>query len=46
MENTAPDCPGTLEGWAEVDKGTMIGAYHGKDCEGEVRDGRLDLRAR
>ncbi len=46
MENTAPECPGTLEGWAEIGEATMIGAYHGKDCEGVVSDGRLDLRPR
>ncbi len=46
MENTAPECPGTFEGWVEIGEGTMIGAYHGKDCEGVVSDGRLDLRPR
>ena len=46
MENTAPECPGTFEGWAEIGEATMIGAYHGKDCEGVVSDGRLDLRPR
>lgn len=46
MENTAPECPGTFEGWVEIGESTMIGAYHGKDCEGVVSDGRLDLRPR
>lgn len=46
MENTAPECPGTFEGWAEVSESSMIGAYHGKDCEGVVSDGRFDLRPR
>ncbi len=46
MENSAPECPGTFEGWVEIGEGTMMGAYHGKDCEGVVSDGRLDLRPR
>ncbi len=46
MENTTPECPGTFEGWVEIGEATMIGAYHGKDCEGVVSDGRLDLRPR
>ena len=46
MENTAPECPGTFEGWVEIGEATMIGAYHGNDCEGVVSDGRLDLRPR
>jgi hypothetical protein len=44
MENTAPECPGAFEGWAEIGEATMVGAYHGTDCEGVVSDGRLDLR--
>lgn len=44
MENTAPECPGIFEGWLEIGEETMIGAYHGRDCEGVVSDGRLDLR--
>jgi hypothetical protein len=44
MENTAPECPGTFDGWAEIGEGALIGAYHGKDCEGVVSDGRFDLR--
>lgn len=46
MENTAPECRGTFEGWAEISEATMVGAYHGKDCEGVVSDGRFDLRPR
>ncbi len=47
MENTAPECPGTFEGWIQIGETTgMIGAYHGKDCEGVVSDGRFDLRSR
>ncbi len=46
MENTAPECLGTFEGWAEFGETSMVGAYHGKDCEGAVSDGRFDLRPR
>ena len=44
MENTTPECPGTFEGWMELTETTLIGAYRGKDCEGPVSDGRLELR--
>lgn len=46
MENTAPECPGIFGGWAELGETSMVGAYHGKDCEGAVSDGRFDLRPR
>lgn len=46
MENTAPECPGTFEGWAEIRETTLVGAYHGSDCEGPVSDGWLELRSR
>ncbi len=46
MENTASECPGTLEGWAEISETTLVGAYHGKDCEGPVSDGWLELRSK
>ncbi len=46
MENTAPECPGTFEGWAEITDITFIGGYRGKDCEGAVTDGRFELRRR
>ena len=46
MENTAPECPGAFEGWAEIGEASMVGAYHGTDCEGAVSDGRFDLRPR
>ena len=46
LENTAPECPGTFEGWVELAETTLIGAYRGKDCEGPVSDGRLELRLR
>ncbi len=44
LESTTSQCPGTFEGWAEVREGTLVGAYHGKDCEGPVSDGWLELR--
>ncbi len=44
MENIASDCPGTFEGWVEFNEAGLIGAYNGKDCEGPVQDGRLELR--
>lgn len=46
MENTAPECPGTFEGWAEVRGSTLVGAYHGKDCDGPVSEGSFELRHR
>ncbi len=46
MENTAPECPGTFEGWAEIRETTLVGAYHGNDCEGPVSDGWLKLHPR
>ena len=44
MENLASECPGTLQGVAELGDTTLIGTYSGQDCEGTVTDGRLDLR--
>lgn len=44
MENTAPGCPGSFEGWMEINQTILVGAYHGTDCEGPVSDGRFDLR--
>ena len=46
MENTALDCPGTFEGWVEIGTAALVGAYHGKDCDGWVTDGRLELHPR
>jgi len=46
MENVAPDCPGVFDGWAEISETAFSAAYHGKDCEGPVSDGRLELRPR
>jgi hypothetical protein len=46
MENLAPECPGTFQGVAELGGSTLVGTYSGRDCEGAVTDGHLDLRAR
>ncbi len=45
MENTAPECPGIFEGSVEITDTTLVASYHGKDCQGDVTDGRLELRA-
>ncbi len=44
MENIAPECPGTFEGFAEITETTFAAVYHGRDCDGQVTDGRLELR--
>jgi hypothetical protein len=44
MENIAPECPGIFEGSAELNDTSMMGTYRGKDCEGAVTDGKLELR--
>jgi len=44
MENLAPECPGTFEGLVDLSQTSLSGSYRGKDCEGAVTDGRLDLR--
>jgi hypothetical protein len=44
LENIAAECPGLLEGSAEITATTFTGIYHGKDCQGEVTGGRLELR--
>ncbi len=46
MENIARDCPGVFQGWVEFNDTGLVGAYNGKDCEGPVRDGRLELQPR
>ncbi len=46
MENTAPACPGTFEGWMQIDPAVLVGAYRGHDCEGQVSDGRFELHPR
>jgi hypothetical protein len=46
LENIAPDCPGLLEGSAQVTDTTFTATYHGHDCQGEITDGKLDLRPR
>ncbi len=43
MENIAPECPGTFEGSAQISDTSMVGTYRGKDCEGAVTDGKLEL---
>lgn len=44
MENIAPECPGTFEGSAEISDTSMVATYRGKDCEGAVTQGKLELR--
>jgi hypothetical protein len=46
MENTAPECPAVYEGSMEISQTGLVGTYHGRDCEGPVTDGRLELRAK
>jgi hypothetical protein len=43
MENTAPECPGLLEGLMEVSETALVGTYQGNDCEGPISNGRLEL---
>ena len=45
MENIAPECPGTFEGSAEITEKTLTGTYRGRDCQGEVTAGQLELHA-
>jgi hypothetical protein len=44
LENIAAECPGLLEGSAEMSDTTFTATYHGKDCQGPVTGGRLELR--
>ena len=44
MENIAPECPGIFEGSAELNDTSMVATYRGRDCEGTVTSGRLELR--
>jgi hypothetical protein len=46
MENMAPECPGTFQGVADMDDTTLVGTYHGQDCQGAVSDGRVELHRR
>jgi hypothetical protein len=46
MENTAPECPGLYRGVGKLGKKAIFGHYQGKDCEGKVSDGRLNLELR
>jgi hypothetical protein len=43
MDNTAPECPGTFEGSAEITDTRLVGTYQGKDCEGPVSNWWLEL---
>jgi hypothetical protein len=45
MENIAGGCQGTFEGSSDITDTTLVATYRGKDCEGPVNDGRLELRA-
>jgi len=44
LENIAAECPGLLEGSAEMSDTTFTATYQGKDCQGPVTGGRLELR--
>ena len=44
MENTAPECPGLFEGSGEITDTSLVASYHGKDCQGDVTAGQLELR--
>lgn len=44
LENIAAECPGMLEVTAEITDTTFTATYHGKDCQGQVTGGRLELR--
>jgi hypothetical protein len=44
LENIAAECPGLLEGTAEMSDTTFTATYQGKDCQGPVTGGRLELR--
>jgi hypothetical protein len=46
MENIGRECPGVFEGTAEFSEAMLTGTYHGKDCDGLVSDGRLELKPR
>jgi hypothetical protein len=46
MENAAPECPGVFEGRGELGGESVVWIYQGSDCQGQVSDGRLDLRLR
>jgi hypothetical protein len=46
MENTAPECPGLYRGVGKLGKEAIFAHYEGKDCEGKVSHGRLELGLR
>jgi len=43
MESLAAECPGTFEGAGEITPTKLTASYRGRDCEGVVTDGRLEL---
>jgi len=45
MENLASECPGAFEGSAEISDTKMLATYAGRDCQGTVTNGTLQLRA-
>ena len=46
LENISADCPGLLEGSAEITDTAFTATYRGHDCQGDVTGGRLELRPR
>ncbi len=44
MDNVSKECPATFEGDAELTDTTLVATYHGKDCDGPITDGRMELR--
>jgi hypothetical protein len=44
MENIAGGCPGTFDGSSDITERTLIATYRGKDCQGPVNDGHLELQ--
>ncbi len=46
MENIAGGCPGTFDGSSDITDTTLVATYRGRDCEGPVSDGRLELRSK
>ena len=44
MENIAGGCPGIFDGSSDITDTTLVATYRGKDCEGPVDDGHLELR--
>ena len=44
MENIAGGCSGTFDGSSDITDTTLVATSRGKDCEGPVNDGHLELR--